>query len=249
MKWVFLLLVLVNAAFFGWQGFAASETLTQTEPVYAPPVSERVYLSNEVRPIEALPNSDPLGSEADAVASRLESALEQVERSQQSESNVVNDNANQEGALLCPIVVLERDADRRQVETVLNQAGLAFSQNDTTGKREKYWLYIAAPETQKAAEDIVLRLKVKKIDSYIIARGEMKNRISLGLYSSLVRAKQAQTAISERSGMPVKIYEHERTVNLYELMLDQPIREIPWQNLMDRLDFSKLLIKIEKNPC
>ncbi len=250
MKWLFLLLVMANAAVMGWQGFAASEQQPPRESVYAPPVSERVYLVDERRPVDSVPqNNVPAAS--DQVQEQLAAAIANAELQAQSGTSQVeaSTESQSEDALLCPIVALERDADRRQVMATLEQAGLAFTQNETTGRREKYWLYIPAPATSKAADDIVLRLKTLKIDSYVIARGEMKNRISLGLYSSEPRAQQAQATIAERSRMDVQIYTHERTVNLYELMLSEPIRESQWQAVMDQLDFSKLLIKVEKNPC
>ena len=259
MKWLFLLLVLANAAVIGWQGFAASEPLIQSESVYAPPVSERIYLTNEVRPVDSVPQNTQ-STESQRVQQQLEAAIANVEQApleaDVSTGTVVGSDDQalvaeelSEDALLCPIVALERDADRKEVMGVFNAAGLGFTQNETTGQREKFWLYIPAPATSQAADDIVLRLKTLKIDSYVIARGEMKNRISLGLYSSEVRAQQAQAAIIERSRMDVQIYAHERTVSLYELLLSEPIRESAWQAVMDQLDFSKLLIKVEKNPC
>lgn len=244
MKWLFFLLILANAGFVAWQGFAAATLNVTEQPVYAPPVSERIYLVSETSSDAALEQRnqtevvEPEGS-ADKVAAQINAAIEKASLATSATSE----------QLLCPVIVLERDADRRTVVSLLNQHQLSFSQNDTTGKREKYWLYISAPSSSEAAKNIVARLKQKKIDSYVITRGEMKNRISLGLYSSKTRAEQAQAAISERSGMLVNIYDHERTVSLYELLLANPIPESDWEKLVGQLDMSKLLIKIEKNPC
>ncbi|SBS29327.1 Sporulation related domain protein [Marinomonas aquimarina] len=251
MKWVFLLLVLANAGFVAWQGFSAVDAGAQQAPVYAPPVSERIYLIGEARPegdllAQSLPEAtlepEPESEPVEEVLSELNQAV----------ANAVQQNAAEQDRrenLLCPVLELERDADRRTVSDALRNNNLAFSQNEITGKRDKYWLYIAAPATTAQAQDIVAELKLKRIDSYVIARGEMKNRISLGLFSSQERAQQAQTMIAQRSGKRVSIYEHERTVKLYELLLDQPISENAWAQFLQQLDLSKLLIKIEKNPC
>ncbi|CUB03848.1 SPOR domain-containing protein [Marinomonas fungiae] len=251
MKWVFLLLVLANAGVVAWHGFAAADVRTEQAPIYAPPVSERIYLISEARPeepeqevslTESTLASEPEQASAEAILTQLDQAVAAAVERNEGEPR-------QEENLLCPMLVLERDADRRLVSETLRRNNLAFTQNETSGKRDKYWLYIAAPESTSKAQDVVAELKLKRIDSYVISRGDMKNRISLGLFSSKERAQQAQATIAQRSGMRVNIYEHQRTVALYELLLDQPITENNWQQFMQQLDLSKLLIKIEKNPC
>lgn len=249
MKWVFLLLVLANAGFVAWQGFAAADKRTEQASIYAPPVSERIYLIGELRPddgdvaelseVVTAPEPEPVQAMVDELDQVVAAAvLQQNENGQKPAED-----------LLCPVLVLERDADRREVSQALRANNLDFSQNETSGKRDKYWLYISAPATTAKAQDIVAQLKLKRIDSYVISRGDMKNRISLGLFSSKERAQQAQQAIAQRSGMTVNIYEHQRTVALYELLLAQPISEKDWAQFIQQLDLSKLLIKIEKNPC
>ena len=238
MKWLFLVMVLGNAGFVAWQGFSAADAGVLQQPVYAPPVSERIYLVGEVRPDESDDVVTPVEqqplTEADKVLASLQREVDKV---------------STEDDLLCPIVTLERNADTLTVMDVLRQQGLAFSERKATGKRDKYWLYISAPATAEKAQDIVAALKLKRIDSYVISRGDMKNRISLGLFSSKDRAEQAQASISEQSGMDVNIYAHQREVGLTELLLAEPITSGRWDSVMMALDFSKLLIKIEKNPC
>lgn len=243
MKWFFLLLVLANAGFVAWQGFSAADAGAEQVPVYGPPVSERIYLISEAVPeddgwVSDVSEPEPVEAMQNEIEQAVASAIQEGEIEPAPEEN-----------LLCPVVVLERDADRRTVSDALRANNLAFTQNETSGKRDKYWLYISAPATTAQAQDIVTELKLKRIDSYVISRGEMKNRISLGLFSSQERAQQAQATIEQRSGKRVNIYEHQRTVNLYELLLDQPISENAWAQFLQQLDLSKLLIKIEKNPC
>lgn len=247
MKWLFLLMILANAGLVAWLGFSAADTKIEKAPVYAPPLSEKIYLIGEELPDSNVAMSTNVYS--NAPASTAESVANEV--GQAVNNMLKNDAATvvETENLLCPVVVLERDADRRLVTEAFNEAKIAFTQQEATGKRDKFWLYISAPATTAQAQDIVARLKLKRIDSYIISRGDMKNRISLGLFSSQERAEQAQESISERSGMPVNVYPHQRSVKLYELLLDQPITEQAWRNFLQTLDLSKLLIKIEKNPC
>ncbi|MCO4787173.1 MAG: SPOR domain-containing protein [Marinomonas atlantica] len=247
MKWLFLLTVLANAGFVAWLGFSAADSKIEKGAVYGPPVSEKIYLIGEEHPDSNVALSTNVYS--NVPASTAESVADEVG---QAVNSMLKNNAAaviETENLLCPVVVLERDADRRLVTEALKEEKIAFTQQETTGKRDKFWLYISAPATTAQAQDIVARLKLKRIDSYIISRGDMKNRISLGLFSSQERAEQAQVSITERSGMPVNVYPHQRSVKLYELLLDQPIIEQAWENFLQTLDLSKLLIKIEKNPC
>ena len=244
MKWLFFMLVLSNAGFVAWQGFVGTDNTLKQAPVYGPPVSERIYLVGEGRPQE--PNVDAIETQAPLLRSSLpETEADKVLASLEQEIDKVSTNEN----LLCPVIVLERNADKVEVISVLRQNDLEFTERKTTGKREKYWLYIAAPATTEKAQEIVSSLKLKRIDSYIISRGDMKNRISLGLFSSKDRAEQAQASIAKQSGMAVNIYAHQREVGLSELLLSAPITTKHWEDVMNELDFSKLLIKIEKNPC
>ena len=83
----------------------------------------------------------------------------------------------------------------------------------------------------------------------MINRAEMKNRISLGLYSSSERAEQARQRIQDVSGYQVDIYEHLRTVPLEQFDVTQSIQEKEWERFVSRLDLSKMMIKLEKKSC
>ena len=77
----------------------------------------------------------------------------------------------------------------------------------------------------------------------------MKNRISLGLYSSMERADQAKKRIQDKSGFTVDVYEHMRSVPLQQVDIEQPVDEKDWESFVSRFDLSKMMIKLEKNPC
>lgn len=237
MKWLFLLLVLANAGFIAWQGFSGADLQVAKQPIYAPPVSEKIYLIGEARPEEPEATPERVVSSSERIAEEINQAIAQTSSEQPRQQ------------LLCPVVTLERDRDVEIVVEALNDAQLNFTRNETSGVRDKYWLYIPAPETTAKARAIVTQLKQQKIDSYVVGTGAMKGRISLGLFSARERAEQAQASIADRTNMLVSIYEHQRSVGLVELMLAEPIAELDWQRFLSGLDLSKLLIKIEKNPC
>ncbi|MBM6552287.1 SPOR domain-containing protein [Marinomonas ostreistagni] len=238
MKWLFLLLVLANAGFIAWQGFSGADNTVAEAPIYGPPVSEKIYLVDEVSGESATPvASAPSISQSERVASEINQAVVQTSSNESQTS------------LLCPAIEVERSQDQGVVEAALGQAGLAFTRQQSDVAREKYWLYIPAPGSSARARSMVNQLKQQGIDSYVVGSGEMQGRISLGLFSSQMRAQQAQESIADQTNMLVSIYQHQRTVSVTELLLDEPIAVTDWEAFLSRLDLSKLLIKIEKNPC
>ena len=234
MKWLFLLLVLANAGFIAWQGFSGSDMAVVKQPIYAPLVSEKIFLIDEVNPDTESPSVKGAMSSSERMANEINQVVAQQSPSKQ---------------WLCPVIGLERKQDRAPVIAALDAAKLSYTRNETRAQRNKYWLYMPAPSSSGKAQTIMKQLQQQGVDSYIVTSGEIRNRISLGLFSSQARAEQAQQSIAERTNRLVSIYEHQRDVSLLELMLAEPISEADWQQFLSRLDLSKLLIKLEKNPC
>lgn len=233
MKWLFLFVVLLNAAFLSWHSFVQDKPTRSAESVYGPPVSEKIHLLSEAPQEELDGKSGLMTSES------IEDAL----------NRVVEQAVADAPELFCPRVETERAEDKRQITQVLKEFGWAYQDREVTGKRPKFWLYIAAPETPTMAEKIVKELASKSIDSFVITRAEMKNRISLGLYSSMERADQAKKRIQDKSGFTVDVYEHMRSVPLQQVDIEQPVDEKDWESFVSRFDLSKMMIKLEKNPC
>ena len=235
MKWLFLIVVLLNAAFLSWHNLAKDASVPDKENIYGPPVSEKIHLLSE----------EPAVTEEDYNAGvmsndELVSALNKV---------VEKQSAPSPENLLCPRFVADNQSSRAAVKAELQKLGWAFDEQEVTGKRPKFWLYIPAPETPQKAAAIVKDLASKKIDSFVINRAEMKNRISLGLYSSQDRAEQAKQRIEKVSGYPVDIYEHMRNVPLFEIDIKDPVNVADWEAFVSSFDLGKMMIKIEKNPC
>jgi hypothetical protein len=69
------------------------------------------------------------------------------------------------------------------------------------------------------------------------------------LYSSKERAEQAKLRIQNLSGYRVDVYEHMRNVPLRQIDIEEPIDEKDWEQFVSRFDLTKMMIKLEKNPC
>lgn len=234
MKWLFLFVVLLNVVFFSWHSFIQDKSEQVKESVYGPPISERIHLLSEA----------PAVTEQDYTAGvvsndSLEEAL----------NSVINQASVDASELFCPRIEVERENDKKQIVQVLDDFDWGYQVKEVTGKRPKFWLYIAAPETPEIANRIVKELAAKSIDSFVIHRDEMKNRISLGLYSSVGRAEQAKLRIQKMSDYSVDVYEHMRNVPLQQIDMEQPVDEKNWEQFLSRFDLAKMMIKLEKNPC
>ncbi|MFT2099681.1 SPOR domain-containing protein [Marinomonas sp. 2405UD66-6] len=234
MKWLFLFIVLINAAFLSWHSFTQDKPQVSKEPVYGPPVSEKIYLLSEEAPVTGLEPEKTVARQ-ESFEAVMDKVATQVEGSAES--------------AFCPLIEVERQAEKEQIQKALDDRAWPYETNETSGKRTKFWLYVAAPETQAKAREIVKDLASKSIDSFVINREEMKNRISLGLYSSAERANQAKSRIEEVSGYTVNIYEHMRNVSLQQIKVGQAVDEKDWVLFVSQFDLTQMTIKVEKNPC
>ncbi len=235
MKWLFFTVVLLNMAFFGWHNVSGGQQRKVVESVYGPPVSEKIHLLSEET---AVPQGDYRAGAATSNES-LEVAL----------NNVIDGAVSDKVSFLCPRIEIERKSDKVFVTNALAAMKWGYQEKTSTGNRPRFWLYISAQASPEAAKRIVSSLSAKSIDSFVINRGEMKNRISLGLFSSKERAEVAGSQIQEKSGYDVNIYDHVRKVPLEIIDVEQPVSEKDWSLFVSRLDLSKMMIKLEKNPC
>jgi cell division septation protein DedD len=234
MKKLFLFVVLLNVVFFGWHSFIQDKPKPVKESVYGPPISERIHLLSEA----------PAVTEQDYKAGMVSN-----ESLEEALSSAIAQATVDAPELFCPHIELEREGDKKQVVSVLESFDWQYKVEQVTGKRPKFWLYIAAPETPEIANKIVKELAAKSIDSFVINRDEMKNRISLGLYSSMERAEQAKQQVQKMSGYNVDVYEHMRNVPLHQVVIEQPIDEKDWEQFLSRFNLANMMIKLEKNPC
>ncbi|TDO97247.1 SPOR domain-containing protein [Marinomonas balearica] len=260
MRWLFLLVVLINAGFFSWHSFSQDQRQGGEEKVYAPPVGTKIALMSE--PLEEKPEKPAqieIAQRREAL-SRLESRLQEaVEDAESGGLNVAISNEaatrsspqslTESGDASCRMIETEREKDHKVILASLDVQGWSYSETQTIGERDKYWLYIPAPETRAEANKVVKDLKAKSVDSFIINRGEMKNRISLGLYSSIKRAKQAAASIKLRTNYDVELFEHKRKVSLYVVDIKTLITDQLFKKWLEILETEPSLIKIEKKSC
>ena len=238
MKWIFFLLVVINVGVFGWYNLVAVNQEVIDDPVYAPPVSNKILTLNEVPKVIKEP--EPTAKEIEFRA--VEEELREITDAFEQYSSISN-------TVFCPRIEFEKEQDKRNFLPQIETFAWTYEESKIEAERQKFWLYIGAPETREQANKIVTALKLRGVDSFIINRGEMKNRISLGLYSVSITAEQEQKRISDLSGFIVKVYPHLRKVPVSVVKITQGINESDWKKFTSQINFGKMMIKLEKNPC
>ncbi len=242
MKWIFILFVLGNVGFFTWHQLEKANVVTVSKNVYAPPVSQKILTLEETPEEEFVTDSE---ATAPPVKDDLETQLEAI-----IESATVNQNyAEDTGVLYCPFIEMEKTQDRAQLLSKMQESGWRHREETETRNVIKYWLYIAAPSSRAQASVIMGDLKQKNIDSFRITRGEMKNRISLGLYSAQKTASEEEARIESLVDYPVEIFEHTRAVNIFEIQIVDKITSEELDDLVNWMEISKIMINLEKKPC
>lgn len=248
MKWLFFLLVLLNVVAVGWYGFRGDEVVESADPVYAPPVSQRILALSEVRETTA---QKPDEAEISFV-NELEAELRALAEAEAKAEEVKVHKAVQAKVaeqLICPVMSFEKDQEKSQVLARVQGVGWKVKEYRSHGDRQRFWVYIDAPASRQDAIRAVDRLKQQGVDSFIINRGEMKGRISLGLYSSAEAANTEKNRITNLSDFVVKVFEHMRSVPLSVLEIEEGISESDWSSFASSLELGNMMIKLEKNPC
>lgn len=239
MKWLFFLLVMINIGVFSWYNFGAEPYVLDEDPVYAPPVSQNIYTLSEVPKATVAVKKASSNIVTDALEAELLALTAKEDLS----------TANASGKMICPIVSFEKDQEKNEFLSKVKEKDWNVKEYRSNGERQKYWVYISAPENREDAIQIVDSLKKQGVDSFIINRGEMKNRISLGLYSTSETADEEKVRIAKLSKLDVKVFEHMRKVPLSVIEFEQGMSESEWKSFVSSLKLDKMMIKLEKNPC
>ena len=178
MRWIVISLFLLNLGYFAWE-------YSQTKP--APPVTgvsaslpplpgkrlvlltERLPAADSAVPPPAPPRSSPVPEprpeNVDSVAGR---------KAVMCLSVGPYETAEQGNNLVASLA-------REGVEADLEQLELA--------QDSQYWVVLPPAASRKDALENLRKLQAKKIDSYLMAAGEMKNAISLGLFNKEASAR------------------------------------------------------------
>lgn len=94
--------------------------------------------------------------------------------------------------------------DIKQRLTKINKEITFDIQNKTIAGEPDYWVFLGPYESRRQALVVHRDMQARKIDSFLIADGELKNAVSLGLFSKEVGAKKMQEE-RKKQGLDARI--------------------------------------------
>ena len=176
MRWIILLLLLINTGYFAWGTFQQSQSVyaVQEPQTFERQAGKRLVLWSEVN------NSTIRADEPTNTATRAEKANDIPP----APAPRINDNCLTIGPFETPDL-----AD--QVQQRLFSLGVSSREHaDSNNGDSDYWVHIPPLSDRNAAIRLLRELQGQKIDSFVITQGELKNGISLGLFSQEASANK-----------------------------------------------------------
>jgi hypothetical protein len=233
MRSIFLVLLLLNAAFFGHQRFYAS--------IDKSPVQSKAALNQA--PVE---NNIQLLVERDGDGPRPVRAKLKVNTKSSDEMAASDIRAEQLctmvgpfGQLLYAENLVERlDAlgVRARITPIEIKAG------------EVFWVYLMPEMSEKEALRRLYELQKKNVESYIITKGELANGISFGRFADALTAELKMNEV-KRLGYEAQMKSVPQTISETWVMLDQgsdeKINESLWAELLSQQE----VIEKRQNVC
>ena len=198
MRLLVILLLLVNAALFGWQ-------YTQSVRAATRAIVERPALPRDVPTLDLLRELDELPPEKLPVPT-IPSAVE---------SNVNEEIA---AADACIDVGPFADAKARDEVAAWLQDFVAAShtRSETVRIGQFFWVYLEPTATPEAARQHLAELADSGIqDHMLISRGDLKNAISLGLFRSQDSVSRRLAELGEKGYKPVVVPRFEEAQRYY----------------------------------
>lgn len=160
------------------------------------------------------------------------------------------DAAAEEGRQLCTLVGAFPESRKAEyfVEHLraLDIAG-AVQEMEVPGE-SSFWVYLPAEVSKKKALRLLHELQAKKIDSYVIPKGDLANGISLGLFSSEEAALRRQDEVAGH-GYSAAVEEVERTYEEVWVVLAAVEAEKVDENLWKKLLKKQENLELRQNFC
>ncbi len=237
MRWIVLFLLIVNVAYFGWEFTQqAAPGSNAPESTDLPPLAGKklVLLTERLQkagasapppaPVVAKEQKEPLQRELDTVEIKKDT-------------------------MCVSIGPYEEESPGRAMIKSLTIEGVASKLDQLELSREvQYWVILPPAPTRKEAMRSLRNLQAKKIDSYLISSGELRNAISLGLFTRKQSAQGVLASVKE-AGFPARLVEKERIQSEFWVRIPpgQPVENL--EKTLETLVVPGGDIKISKAAC
>ena len=237
MKWLFILLLLLNVIYFGWELDRQTriEVKNSTAPFIIPNNVKQLVFLRELESPPELRNQPILNNESDAGDIDVNSLTDQSGSNDQLTDDVMIEgkfsgnlvsnlpdisakriSQDEESAeALCfsygPFPANEQAKNLKQwfeqKEILVNQ------RTDNEHAKQLFWIYLAPQKSRENAIAAIEDLKSKGIKDYrLISSGDLRNAISLGLFSTQVIVNKRLNELKSKGYQPIVVPYHNAKV-------------------------------------
>ncbi len=237
MKWLFILLLLLNVIYFGWELDRQTriEVKNSTAPFIIPNNVKQLVFLRELESPPELRNQPILNDESDAGDIDVNSLTDQSGSNDQLTDDVMIEgkfsgnlvsnlpdisakriSQDEESAeALCfsygPFPANEQAKNLKQwfeqKEILVNQ------RTDNEHAKQLFWIYLAPQKSRENAIAAIEDLKSKGIKDYrLISSGDLRNAISLGLFSTQAIVNKRLNELKSKGYQPIVVPYHNTKV-------------------------------------
>lgn len=217
-KWLALVLVFFNIAYFVW-AVAVPSTTAELSKVSEPRVQGvKLKLLDELSEVE---RSDLANK--DTANEQQEFPVEQIVNEENIQDSLIGTEP------YCPSLgPFENKPKLKEVGQRLADSGLKVEVRTVViDSNEKYRVYLPPFSDRENAAEALKKLRAKKIDSYIMSDGELNNAISLGIFSTKDSAE----------GLVKKMLSHGYQAKIQGTQLDT---EVYWLDVLENISSQKV---------
>jgi len=235
MRWIFLCLIGFNVVYFSWQQWLVYERSGEVAPerVEAVQGGESLVLLTERLPEIGSPAPPPtIGLGA---PSPVHQAVDHVDHKKEA---------------LCPYVGPYSDeSDAASLVSVLIDDGYTATAHAVeVSKNVESWVLIPPTASREEALTLLKELQANKVDSYLVAEGENRNAISLGLFNQPSSAKGVYEQM-KAAGYAAEIQTLEQLVYEYWVRVDISNETKERQTLLEKVLIEGKNVSFSKSLC
>lgn len=189
MRGFFILLLLTNLLFFGWQFWFAPEQEQPKAYGGIVPANKGLVLLSELAESDQ-PKPREYVKETESDSTDAVSSVELIEPEVRAEEIVKPGEPVSASAHCYRTIPLASSDDVKALKSELARLGIDETRSETVETQTRnYWVMLAPYNSRKKAKEAADILKKKRVkDFFIVASGQYENAISLGVYSTRERA-------------------------------------------------------------
>ena len=237
MKWLFILLLLLNVIYFGWELDRQKriEVKNSTAPFIIPNNVKQLVFLRELESPPELRNQPILNNESDAGDIDVNSLTDQSGSNDQLTDDVMIEGKFS-GNLVSnlPDISAKRiSQDKESAEALCFSYGpfpaneqaknlkqwfeqkeiLVNQRTDNEQAKQLFWIYLAPQKSRENAIAAIEDLKSKGIKDYrLISSGDLRNAISLGLFSTQAIVNKRLNELKSKGYQPIVVPYHNAKV-------------------------------------